>query len=166
MNDEANPPGLHNYWKSHFLNGLPDEAVDVVVDEFLRKPVPAGSCPRGGLIIEHMGGAVARVADDATVVGNRSAPYSIEMISIWEDPADSEAQIEWARTTWRALDPYATGGAYVNYLAETGPEAVASAFGADKLSRLIALKDTYDPENYFRLNHNIVPSALRPVAAR
>ena len=165
MNDEANPSGLQNYWKSHFLHGLPEECIDVVVDEFGRKPLPAGNCPRGGLIIEHMGGAVARVPDDATVVGNRSAPYSVEMISIWDDPADTAAQVEWARTTWSVLAPFATGGAYVNYLAETGPEAVAAAFGTEKMARLVALKDAYDPENYFRLNHNIVPSALRPAVA-
>lgn len=159
MNDESNPPGVLNYWKSHFLRGLSDECIDVIVEEFLRKPVPAGNAPRGGVLVEHMGGAVAQVAEDATVVNNRAAPYSVEVISIWGDRAESDAHVEWARTTWRALMPYATGGTYVNYLAETGPEDVVAAFGTEKLARLIALKDVYDPENYFRLNHNIVPSA-------
>ena len=158
--DDSNPPGLCNYWKSHFLNGLPDDCIDVMVDQFHRKPVPTGSAPHGGLLVEHMGGAVARVPDDATAVGNRAAPFSLELISIWEKPAEPDPHIEWARTTWEALKPYATGGAYVNYLAETGPESVATAFSPEKLAKLVALKNTYDPTNYFRLNHNIVPSIV------
>jgi FAD/FMN-containing dehydrogenase len=74
------------------------------------------------------------------------------------DPSEAEACIRCAREFWEAVQPYSTGGVYVNFL---GPEAderaerVKVAYGPEKYQRLVALKNKYDPTNLFRLNQNI-----------
>ena len=67
-----------------------------------------------------------------------------------------EAEREWARALWSALEPYHTS-VYVNFLMDEGVERIRQAYGAGKYERLKALKRTYDPTNLFRRNQNIPP---------
>ena len=58
------------------------------------------------------------------------------------------------------MQPFSTGGVYVNYLgreADEGTERIRAAYGDEKYRRLAALKNRYDPTNLFRLNQNIKP---------
>uniref|UniRef100_UPI002FC7EC32 BBE domain-containing protein n=1 Tax=Aeromicrobium sp. TaxID=1871063 RepID=UPI002FC7EC32 len=71
-------------------------------------------------------------------------------------PEGFDAEREWARSYWSALEPHHTS-VYVNFLMEEGEERVRRAYGAEKYDRLKALKRTYDPTNLFRLNQNISP---------
>jgi FAD/FMN-containing dehydrogenase len=75
---------------------------------------------------------------------------------MWEDPADDERQIEFAKGFAEAMRPFAIGAPYLNFTPEV--DRVRDAFGAEKYERLVALKDRYDPDNLFRLNQNIKPS--------
>ena len=59
---------------------------------------------------------------------------------------------------YAALEPYATGGAYINYLGAEGQERVRAAYGEDSYARLSALKAKYDPDNVFHRNQNITPA--------
>ena len=82
------------------------------------------------------------------------------------NPADAEKSVRWARDFWAAIQPYSTGGVYVNYLgpeADEGRPRIKAAYGPEKYARLVALKNKYDSDNLFRLNQNIEPSqaALR-----
>ena len=103
-----------------------------------------------------MGGAIARIPSVATPYANRDALYDCFPISIWDDPAEDEAQIRWAREAWSAIKPFSTGGVYVNNLGDEGEDRVMSAYG-ENYPRLVALKNRYDPTNCFRLNQNIRP---------
>ncbi len=151
--DDGFQPGPHVYWRSHFLAGLPDEAIDVIV-----AGANAAPSPLSAVLVEHLGGAVARVGEDDTAFDHRDAEYNFAIIGRWLDPADADANIAWARGLWEAMRPYARG-TYVNYLGvgDTA-ERVKDAYSPEKYARLAALKREYDPENVFHRNQNIRPA--------
>jgi len=101
---------------------------------------------------------VARVAADETAVGFRDACHALLIVGMWSEPAGDEANIRWVRQFWEKMQPFASGGFYVNYEAETGLEKVKAAYGPHKFERLAVLKTKYDPTNLFRLNQNIPPA--------
>lgn len=154
MADFLWPPGLHNYWKSCYLTGLTDDAVDVIVDFFERVP-----SPRTVIVLEHNGdSAWDRVPDSDTAFGHRAWPYNLLMTSAWSDPDDTERNIAWTREFFDAIRPFAAEGAYVNYLGgDEGVDGLKAAYGA-KIERLAGLKAKFDPTNLFRVNQNITPA--------
>ena len=153
MLDEGFPPGLQVYWRAHFFAALPDEAIESIV-----AGANAAPSPLSAVLVEHLGGAVARIGQDETAFDHRDAAYNFAVIARWTDPADADANIAWARELWEAMRPYARG-AYVNYLGVgDGAERVRDAYSPRKHARLAALKREYDPENIFRRNQNIAPA--------
>jgi FAD/FMN-containing dehydrogenase len=80
------------------------------------------------------------------------------IISRWAAGEPSDAHIRWARETRQAMRPFASG-VHANYLAQEGEDRVKAAYGAAKYERLVALKNTYDPTNFFRMNQNVKPTA-------
>jgi FAD/FMN-containing dehydrogenase len=153
ISDAGFPFGLLNYWKSSFLKDLPDAAIDCMVEHFASVP-----SHRSTAVIEHLGGAVGRIGPDATAFNHRDREFNFSIISMWTDPAATDANVNWTRAYWEAMQPFATGGVYVNYLGDEGHDRVVAAYGAAKYARLLALKNAYDPINLFRLNQNIRPS--------
>jgi FAD/FMN-containing dehydrogenase len=151
--ENFNPPGLRNYWKSNYLRDLSDGAIDVLVDHY--RTVPA---PYTHLVIEHLGGAVSRVGEDETAVAHREALYNFLIVGMWADAAEDAKVIGWVRELWGALQPFSSGGLYVNYEADHDVGRVQAAYSPAKYARLVALKATYDPTNLFRLNQNIPPT--------
>ena len=101
------------------------------------------------------GGAAARVPDGTMVLAERGAPLNLHILSLWEDPADDEANIAWTRALGAAMKPFATGRVYVNFIGDEGHDRVVASFGRDGYARLQALKDRYDPENLFASNQNV-----------
>ncbi len=154
MIDPGNPSGMQNYWKAGFLAEFPDEAVDAFV-EYSRKV----TSPLTSVLLFPMGGAVARVDDDATPLGLRDAAYNYHAISMWADPVDPEKHMRWAREIYEAMQPWTTERTYLNFIGDEGEERVRTAYEPEKFRRLVALKDKYDPDNLFRLNQNILPSS-------
>ena len=155
--DEGFPPGLQNYWKSNFLKDLDDKAIEIIVDHVSKAP-----SPNSAVGIEQLGGAVSRVGMDDTAFNHRDARYNLLIVGMWPDPAAKDENMKWVRDLWDAMEPYSSGGVYVNYLgqeADEGAERVKAAYGPEKYERLVALKNKYDPTNLFRLNQNIKPSA-------
>lgn len=146
--------GKENYWKADFLAELPDAALDVLVSYTQRVPSTLTQT-----VLMPLGGALARVDEDAMAFGQRRAPWNVHILSMWEDPADTERQVAWTRDFHAALAPYTTGGAYLNFIGNKGNERVRAAFGERKYARLVELKRRYDPTNLFRLNQNIPPDA-------
>ena len=156
MLDASNAPGFRNYFKSNFLKGLSDDAIDTMVSHCRTLP---SSMSR--MVIEHLGGAAGRVGKDETAFDHRDAHYNLVVIGTWSDPAESDRNIGWARELWEAMQPFSTDGVYVNYLGQEGDEGadrVRDAYGSEKYERLVALKNEYDPTNLFRLNQNIKPT--------
>jgi hypothetical protein len=141
------------YWKTHFLPGLAEAAIEVLLDRFAHVPSPMTV-----IGLQQAGGAIARVPADATAYANRDAAFDCIPIATWEDPAQDAANIVWARSVWEAMRPFSTGGVYVNSLGDEGEERVRAAYGGN-WERLAAIKAAYDPGNLFRLNQNIRPAA-------
>jgi len=104
------------------------------------------------------GGAVARVGADDTAFGERGGRFLYNAVSTWENPTDDEINIPWARAFHDAMQPFATGGVYVNFLSEEGADRVRAAYGDEKFARLAKIKAEYDPANLFALNQNIPPT--------
>jgi FAD/FMN-containing dehydrogenase len=77
---------------------------------------------------------------------------------MWSDPRESAQHIRWADALWRAMQPFSSGGVYVNYLSNEGDERIKAAYGSS-YERLAQLKHAYDPSNLFRFNQNINPTA-------
>jgi hypothetical protein len=149
------PPGLQNYWKSNFLRELSDEAIAVLVEAF--REVPSSS---SAIALEQLGGAMNRVADAGTAFGYRDARFNFLVVSSWPDTAENIKNIRWTKTVWEAMQPFSTGGVYVNYLgeeADEGRDRIRAAYGSTKYNSLIAVKKKYDPTSLFRLNQNIRP---------
>ena len=151
--EPGNPPGRHHYWKAGFLQELGDEAIEKFVDH-ASKPVS----PFTASIMLPLGGAVARVADDETVLGFRDVGWNYHLLGQWEDPADEQLNVEWTRAFDKALAPHAAEGLYVNFVADPPEDLLERSFGSEKLARLVAVKDSYDPGNVFCFNQNIAPS--------
>ena len=153
MLDDGFPSGLQVYWKSHFLTGLDDAAIDILVDHFGRI-----TSPLSAILLEQLGGAVARVGVNDTAFRYRTAPYNLAIISRWTDPAEADRHISWTRELFEAMRPYAEG-VYVNYMSsDEAPDRVMNAYGAETYARLAALKATHDPDNVFAATQNIQPA--------
>jgi FAD/FMN-containing dehydrogenase len=143
--------GARNYWKSHNFARLDDGALDTVVDYASRLPSP--QCE---IFIAHIAGAANRVAPDAMAWGHRDARFVMNVHGRWDDAAQDRAVIGWARAFFDAAKPYASGGAYVNFMTADEGDRVGFAYGQN-FARLVEVKRRYDPGNVFRHNQNIRP---------
>lgn len=151
--DGLNAPGARNYWKSHNLKDLSDGAIDAILEYGSKLPSP--DCE---IFIPHMEGAIQRVPAAETAYAHRDAPFIINIHTRWQDPADDETCIRWARDLFDATRPFSTGGVYVNFLSDEGEARVRDAYPPEVWDRLVQLKNKYDPMNLFRLNQNIKPT--------
>lgn len=145
--------GAHNYFTSAMLDGLPDEAIGELLDQWSAKPTP--QCE---LHVWHAAGAVARVAQSATAFAQRQSPYILEVIARSPDGAGFAGHETWARDTRAGLARYGPGAMYVNFTGEAGEDKVRASYPGETYAKLVAVKDRYDPTNVFRLNQNIPPS--------
>jgi FAD/FMN-containing dehydrogenase len=152
-------PGARNHMRSGMLSGLDDAAIDTMAAAHATQPGDVGE-----IHVHHFGGAVARVPADATAVGDRSAPYVLNVIGRWSDPRADSAMLDWSTELHRGLAGVLTGRGYVNYAGDAGtsPETL---YG-EKVTRLRELKRRWDPENVFRLNQNIPPAEGPPSGGR
>ena len=150
--DPAYPPGRFHYWKAGFMNALPEEAMEVAIEHFARRPSPMAA-----LMFEHMHGAASRVPAEATAFAHRFNHYNFSAFGVWENASDNDVNRKWVQDFWQAARPYLSGRAYVNYLSQEGADRVREAYGPN-YERLATLKKKYDPTNFFRLNQNIPPA--------
>jgi FAD/FMN-containing dehydrogenase len=153
MFNDAFPPGRYNYWKSSLTGEITDELIETVVEHMTRVP-----SPHSAVMLEHYHGAYARPAATATAYSHRRPTWDVVIIANWTDPAHNERNIAWARELFAAVQPQVSRAAYVNFLdQDDGADRVRAAYG-ENYGRLAALKRTYDPTNFFRMNQNVRPA--------
>jgi FAD/FMN-containing dehydrogenase len=162
--DALFPNGVRAYWKNTSFDRLDDATIGVLT-RWAAEQTWRGTA----FDIHHMGGAFRRVAEDATPFPGRSAGYWLNVYGFWLEAGDDAARIAFVRGLAAAMAPFASGGQYVNFLGlegdgrgsgdETGPAAAkaVAVYGPDALGRLTEVKRRYDPDNVFRVNHNIPP---------
>jgi FAD/FMN-containing dehydrogenase len=144
-------PGARNYWKSHNFTELADGALDSII-EFAGK-LPSPQCE---IFVGLIAGAPNRVASDAMAYGHRDAKFVLNVHGRWDEAKDDQKCLAWARDFFKASAPYASAGAYVNFMTAEESDRIASAYGTN-YARLVEIKRKYDPENVFHLNQNIRP---------
>ena len=147
------PPGYRNYWSAQHLDTFPDQAVDLFCARAADMVLPSPSQH----VLFPQGGAVARQGGEFPVPW-RSAPWVAHPLGLWEDPADDEQGRNWARALRSDLKPWANGAVYLNFIGQEGEERVIAGFGPENYRRLSGIKARHDPDNVFRLNHNIKPA--------
>ena len=145
--DEDYPDGWRYYWKSADLEGLDDVVLAALADAATAAPSHHST-----IDLWFHGGAMGRVADDATAFGARPA-YLVGVEANWEDAADDEANVAWARDTVELLRPFSSGGAYLNFpgLFEEGEDLLRASYGERNYERLLAVKERVDPDGLFGL---------------
>lgn len=153
LTDAGNPPGRRNYWRSEVMPDFPDNAIDSLID-----CAATATSPASVLVMAPVGGAVGDVPDHATPLGGRSARWLYHCYGIWTDH-DDDRHIAWVRATEQAMRPWTMTGIALNFVSDVDNTRVRSTFGAEKYRRLVAVKHQYDPDNVFRLNQNVRPSA-------
>jgi FAD/FMN-containing dehydrogenase len=154
--------GVRRYWKGHYLREWSDEGIRAFLTGGMDGQVTdedAAMMP--SVSLQPYGGAIADVADDETAFSHRDALAECVISARWTDPAEDTKHIEIARRYAKSLEPFASGG-YVHAVADEGQAGTLRAYTREKLARLTALKDRYDPENVFHLNQNIQPSSHNP----
>ena len=155
MFNPSAPHGRQNYKRNANLADLSDGAIEVLLHATETK-----TDPNSLILLFQLGGQVARIPEQATAYSDRAAGYNVDINAQWlsaDDPRASE-HVEWVRRTHARIQPFSTGGAYVNFLnGDERADAVRAAYGAAKYDRLAALKRQYDSTNLFRMNHNISP---------
>ncbi len=142
-----------HYWKGHFVSELQDELADVL----LERVAALGRSP-GDILIESLHGAPKDVDPSSGAIGYRGAAFNVSAMATWDDPALDDEHVGWSRDTAAAMEPWAFGGGYANYMQADEPlERVRAAFGDDAFARLRTLKSRLDPGNVLRRNQNIPP---------
>jgi len=150
-NDLAMGWGQRSYIKGGYADDLRPEALDALVEHVA--DAPEGS----SFAMTAQGGAMGRVADDAMAFTGRDARFEMSADADWDDPAYDDVCRDWVRQALAIVEPDAVMGRYVNEISESGPEESLAIYGEAKIAQLMALKRAWDPENVFRLNHNIAP---------
>ena len=146
---------LLHYWKALYLDRLTGDAIDAIVKGCAGRP-----SQRSMLAIQTLGGAMGRVAKDATPVGSREAPFLLEIIGSWTEAAHTELNVVWVRHVFENMHWFSSGKTNLNFsgAGEDNERFVRAAYG-DHYQRLASVKQTYDPTNMFRLNQNITLAA-------
>jgi FAD/FMN-containing dehydrogenase len=152
--DDGEPKGLHYYWKTAYAAELSDDLLSLVREQFADCPIPGAE-----LGFLHLGGAIHDHDEDDGAVGNRDARYVLGVNGMWEpDEPDAERFRQWIRAVHHQQQPFSTGRSYVNFqTADDGEQRVQATYGPN-YDRLTTIKRTYDPDNFFRRNRNIVPA--------
>jgi FAD/FMN-containing dehydrogenase len=151
--DEAYAYGRRYYLKAGFIRRMSPELIEAMVETFLGSNLPIAP-----VFTQQQGGAVSRIAPDATAYPYREARHNLLIATGWTDSSEDEAHLAWGRAAWKNLEPF-TRGFYVNdNTADISEKRVLENYGLN-YPRLSALKAKYDPDNLFRLNANIKPQA-------
>jgi hypothetical protein len=156
MLDAMVPRGRHYYSKARSLYMLSEELFDAMIEAHTARPSPWTQ-----IVLQHVHGAASRVGPTETAFALRKEYHSLQIMASWaaEETLKADTAITWVRGLWAATEPYASRGTYINFLGSEEDEsaAVRASYGPN-YERLVQIKNTYDPTNFFHLNHNIKPT--------
>ena len=150
--DVSDPRARGAYVKSGFTTGITQEAVDDILTGFEEHPERAMA-----VAFAHIGGAVGRVASDATAFAHRYAKHDLLAVLDWPSGTDATPHVAWLKNYWATLEPH-TYGFYTNDTFDQTERRVRANYQGN-YERLLRLKNKYDPGNLFRRNANIEPTA-------
>jgi FAD/FMN-containing dehydrogenase len=148
--DATQPKGRRYYWKSEYLRAVEPGLLSRAAEHAARIV-----SPHSAILIFPIDGALNELPEDHSPVGNRDAAAVINISSAWEHAANDAENVEWARSTWRDLRQYSTGGTYINFLTEEEGDDRTRAAYRSNYERLLQVKAKWDPANLFRVNKNI-----------
>jgi FAD/FMN-containing dehydrogenase len=147
------PKGMLHYWKADFITELTDDAIAAHIEHGKRTPHMSSS-----MHLHPINGAAQRVGADETAFGHRDKSFAPVIVGIWDDPADNEPNIQWVKDYYAAIHPHSdSDGGYINFMSSDDDHRAPANYGAN-YERLVAVKATYDPDNLFHVNQNIVPA--------
>ena len=149
--DALYPPGLQWYWKSHYLNELTDECIQENIKHGSNTPSVHST-----MHLYPIDGLVHEVSPEDTAWVNRGARWSQVIVGVDPDPANTDKITAWCRDYYEGMIPFASGGAYVNFMMEEGQDRIKASYGSN-YGRLVEIKTKYDPNNFFHVNQNISP---------
>jgi FAD/FMN-containing dehydrogenase len=149
--DALFPKGIRSYWKGSFVTDLPDAAIDAHIEHGSRVPEVSAN-----MHLYSINGACHRVGPTETAFAYREATYAPVYVAAWDDPAKDESRIKWVRDYYEALQPFSEAGGYINFMSGDDQRKIRENY-RQNYDRLVKIKRTYDPENLFHLNQNIVP---------
>lgn len=153
MLDQAVPVGDRYYWKSNFVPSLEPGLATV-----LRDGADAMPSPRSMILLFEIKGEIQRVPKCAMAFDHRDANFEMSIIAHWTEQDTDDQNIRWARDVWTAAQPYVSRSVYTNHMTADEPaDRVRAGYGSGKFEKLSTLKARYDPNNFFRSNHNIPP---------
>jgi FAD/FMN-containing dehydrogenase len=144
--------GSRSFIKGHYANAVRPEAFDELVEHVATAP------GESTFSVTALGGAIGRVAEDATAYSGRETAYDLSADSSWSDASLDEANADWCRRAIAIVEPDRALGAYANGNSDVGPEESRRIYGDEKLARLAALKREWDPDNAFHVNPNVAPA--------
>jgi len=148
--DATQPKGRRYYWKSEYLRSF-DPSLFTRAIEHASRIVS----PHSAILFFPVDGATNELPEDHSAVGNRDAVGVLNIAAAWERATDDQRNIEWARTAWRDLRQFSTGGTYINFLTEEEGDDRTRAAYRTNYPRLAQLKAIWDPGNLFHANKNI-----------
>lgn len=151
MADLDFPHGRRYYTKSGYFKSLDDISIDRLMEATAAIPSPETM-----IELAYLGGAAGQVGARETAFGDRSAPFVLTLLANWADPADDAIHVSWVREVFAELRPAMKPGVYVNFMSADEQDRVPEAY-QERWDRMIAVKSHYDPSNFFRLNHNVLP---------
>jgi len=144
--------GARNYWKSHHLEEFSDECIDVLEDFAIR--MPSNECE---IFVAHMEGAPSRVPANATAYAHRTQPFILNIHTRWRNKEDDQKCLAWVKDFYKETKPFSRG-VYVNFISSNEEaDRVKDAYTSDVWSRLVEIKERWDPQNLFKVNQNIKP---------
>jgi len=149
--DSDFPHGRRYYTKAGYFKNFTDSVIEIMFNALDRIP-----SQRTQIELAYLGGAAGRVDASETAFGDRSAPFILNLLADWQDPADDAANISWVRNRFKQLQPHMKPGVYVNFMSGDEQDRVPEAY-QERWNRLRKIKTHYDPSNFFRLNQNIPP---------
>jgi hypothetical protein len=151
MFDGLLPPGMQWYWRADFFNELGPEVGAKHLEFGSKIPTPLSQ-----MHMYPISGAAGRVAKDETPWAYRDAKYAGVIVGIDPDPANADKITKWCKDYWEAIHPYSSGGAYLNFIMNEGQDRIKASY-KHNYDRLTKIKKKYDPNNFFRVNQNILP---------
>jgi FAD/FMN-containing dehydrogenase len=153
MADALVSPGNRYYWKSNFVDTIPDGLVEV-----LRTRASLAPSPHSMILLFEIKGEILRQPREIAAFDHRDNNFELSIIANWTEQTKDDENIEWARQTWLAIQPFVKAAVYVNHLTgDETPDRLRAAYGPDKYERLRQIKRKFDHTNFFRMNQNIQP---------